>query len=190
MPMLRTLRSCIERGMKQTGPFYLGIDLGTGSVKVMLIDEKGYSLGSAASEYPTSYPKPGYVEQNPEDWYRQTCMAVQMLLEQKNIDRSKILGVGICGTAHAPVLLDGNMQVLRPAILWSDQRSHREVMELKTEAEEEIQTSTWNGIDCTWTLPQLLWIRRNEPDTYAKIQHLMISKDYIGFLLRCKLSAG
>ena len=106
-------------------------------------------------------------------------MAVQMLLEQKNIYGSKIIGVWIRGTARAPILLDGNMRVLRSAILWSDQISHREVLELKTEAEEEIQTSTWNGIDCTWTLPQLLWMRRNEPDTYGKIQHLMTSKDYI-----------
>jgi len=169
--------------MKESVSYYLGIDIGTGSVRVMLIDENGKALGIASSEYPMHYPAPGHVEQDPEDWYRGAAEAVRRVIAESGIDSVAVAGIGICGTAHAPILLDAHKRILRPAILWSDQRSNREVQELKNEAEKEIRSLTRNDINCTWTLPQLLWVRKHEPDTFAKINHLLISKDYMIYRL-------
>jgi xylulokinase len=177
-----TLENTVQTALK-AGPFYLGIDIGTSSVKAMLVDSRGLSRGSAGSEYPSRYPGPGQVEQDPEDWYRGAAEAVRRLLAESGVAPGEVAGIGICGTSHAPILLDRRKRVLRPAILWSDQRSGREVEELKAEGEKEIHDTAWNGINCTWTLPQLLWVGRHEPETYGKVRHLLISKDYLVYRL-------
>jgi len=169
--------------MREQGPYYLGIDIGTGSVKVMLIDERGVSKGSAACEYKTYYPFPGHVEQAPEDWYRGTVEAVRRLIAESGMNPAGVAGIGICGTAHASILLDDRHRVLRPTILWSDQRSEREVKSLESLAGTVIRDLTLNSVNCTWTLPQLLWVRGNEPQVYEKIRYVLVSKDYIVYRL-------
>jgi len=177
-----------QRPRVKEDPFFIGIDIGTGSVKAILVNSRGTVLGSSASEYTTRYPGSRQVEQDPEDWYRGAAEAVRRLVVESSIGLAKIAGIGLCGTSHAPILLDGGGKILRPAILWSDQRSGREVEELKAEAEKEISELTWNDINCTWTLPQLLWIRRHEPETYKKVRNLLISKDYLVYRLTGRMA--
>ena len=105
---------------------YIGIDLGTSSVKLLLMQKDGAILASISKEYPVSYPKPGWSEQNPEDWLRQTLAGLAELLATEHADKSRIQGIGIGGQMHGLVTLDKNDQVIRPAILWNDGRTKEE----------------------------------------------------------------
>lgn len=114
--------------------FYLGIDVGSSGVKVMLVSEDGESCGTADAAYETHYPQPGFAEQNPEDWYRAACIATRRVLS--NIFGRKVCGIGLSGTSHVPSMLDANGKPLRRAILWNDLRSGSQVARLKRQAGE------------------------------------------------------
>jgi xylulokinase len=153
----------------------VGLDVGTSGVKAVAIAPDGRVLASASEEYPLSTPQPGWAEQDPEDWWR----AAQSCLEQ--LPKGEI---GLSGQMHGLVVLDAGNHVLRPAILWNDQRTGAECAEIEaTVGLERLIELTGNRALTGFTAPKLLWLRRYEPETYARIRHVLLPKDYVRFRL-------
>ena len=154
---------------------FLGIDVGTSGAKVVVLDESGALVAQASEEYPLSSPKPGWTEQNPEDWWR----AVSSCLE--SLQGHKIRSIGLTGQNHGTVFLDGNGEVVRPALLWNDQRTIHEVEEI--ERAVDVRTLTANAPLTGFQLPKVLWLRNNEPDAFRRVRKVLLPKDYIRFKL-------
>ncbi|MBT4889663.1 MAG: xylulokinase [Rhodospirillales bacterium] len=161
----------------------MGIDLGAGSLKVTIIGSDGRTLGSASSVVETASPYPGWAEQDPEEWYQGLCAAAPVALIKAGVLASDIRAVSFSAGAHTPVLLDEDDKVIRSAILWSDQRSIEESKELTTQSGAMIQETGFNAPNPTWTLPQLKWLCRHEPDNVARTRKLLVAKDYLRFRL-------
>ncbi|MBQ0070992.1 MAG: xylulokinase [Spirochaetales bacterium] len=161
---------------------YIGIDLGTSSVKVMLVDEKGDILGAESEKYPLSFPHPGWSEQNPEDWWKGTKLCLSRLLKDR--DTSSIRGIGVGGQMHGLVVLDEEDHVIRPAILWNDGRTGKEVEYLnETIGKDKLSLYTANIAFAGFTAPKLLWMKNNEEENFARIRKVMLPKDYINYCL-------
>ena len=155
---------------------YIGIDLGTSAVKLLLMDEKGQIHKIVSKEYPLYFPHSGWSEQNPEDWYEQTIDGMQELLE--GCDRTKVAGISFGGQMHGLVVLDGEDQVIRPAILWNDGRTVKETDYLnETIGKKNLSRYTANIAFAGFTAPKLLWMKENEPELFAKIKKIMLPKD-------------
>jgi len=165
--------------MKQN--LLLGIDLGTGGCKVTVTDTEGNLLSEASKEYPTIHPKPLFSEQNPEDWYAAFISCLREI--GTNVNLKEVLAISLDASTHNAVLLDKEMKVIRPTIMWTDQRSVKEVEFLENGWGGDIFRIGYQKVAPTWTLPQMLWIKNNEPGNYAKIHKVMFVKDYIRFLL-------
>ncbi|HAZ02799.1 MAG TPA: xylulokinase [Marinilabiliales bacterium] len=165
------------------GPLLLGIDFGTGGCKLTAIDSLGKVKAEASREYPTHHPKPFYSEQNPEDWEAALVTCLRQIQEQGKISLSEIVSVSFDASTHNAVLLDKDMQVIRPTIMWTDQRSSKEVEYLERGWGEDIFRIGYQKVAPTWTLPQMLWIKNNEPENYKRIHKVMFVKDYIRYLL-------
>ena len=163
--------------------FLLGIDFGTGGCKITAIDREGNVKAEASLEYPTRHPKPFYSEQNPEDWMISLVACLGQIREHGNINPEDIAAVSLDGSTHNAVLLDKDMKVIRPVIMWTDQRSGKEVEYLEKGWGKDIFRIGFQKVAPTWTLPQLLWVKNNEPENYAKIHKVMFVKDYIRYLL-------
>lgn len=161
----------------------LGIDLGTSSLKCVLMRADGRVLATAERSYPTYSPAAGWAEQNPSDWLAALRAALAELDRADAALFGRIGAIGVCSAAHIPVLLDAAGRVIRPAILWSDQRSDAQVASLRAAHGELLAASTLNEAGCTWTLPQLLWIGEHEPDVLPRVRHFLSSKDYLVFSL-------
>jgi xylulokinase len=168
---------------------YLGLDVGSSSLKAMLVRSTGEPIGVASSGYETSYPQPGYVEQDADDWYTAACLAVRLLLDKAGVDAARIAGIGQSGTSHVPSLLDQHLRLIRPAILWNDVRSEAQVRRLAHDAGDVIVARARNSINCTWSLAQLAWVRDNEPEAFARVRHVLFSKDYLAFRLTGEMAA-
>lgn len=163
---------------------YIGIDLGTSSVKLLLMQNDGTILSSVSKEYPVSYPKPGWSEQNPEDWLRQTLAGLSELLEAECADRSLIRGIGIGGQMHGLVVLDRDDNVIRPAILWNDGRTEEETEYLNKEiGVEKLSEYTGNIAFAGFTAPKILWMQKNEPEKFDRVSRIMLPKDYLVYML-------
>jgi xylulokinase len=161
---------------------YIGVDLGTSSVKLLLMDEAGDIKSIVLREYPICYPKPGWSEQNPEDWYTALVDGVKELT--KDCDKSQIDGISFSGQMHGMVILDENDKVIRPAILWNDGRTQAECDYLNNDiGREKISEFTANMALTGFTAPKLLWVRKHEPENFAKIKKVMLPKDYIAYKL-------
>lgn len=161
---------------------YVGVDLGTSSVKLLLMDEAGDIKSIVTREYPLYFPKPGWSEQNPEDWYTALVDGMKELTE--NNDKSQIDGISFSGQMHGMVILDENDKVIRPAILWNDGRTQAECDYLNIEiGREKISSYTANMALTGFTAPKLLWVRKHEPENFAKIKKVMLPKDYIAYML-------
>lgn len=161
---------------------YIGVDLGTSAVKLLLMDGEGRIQNIVSREYPLCFPHPGWSEQNPEDWLRQTVDGIRALTE--NCDRTQIAGIGCGGQMHGLVALDKDDKVLRPAILWNDGRTAGETEWLNTEiGKGRLSQYTANIAFAGFTAPKLLWMRKNEPDLFARIDKIMLPKDYINYML-------
>jgi xylulokinase len=165
---------------------FLGSDIGTGSCKTVVIDDRGTVVARAAATYSCSHPEPGWVEQDPEDWFAAFCMTTrQVLATTHQLLRTSGLGpvsmaaVCIAGVTHNPVLLDGNDNLLRPAIHFWDKRSVEQVEQIKVRWGDEVRLRACNEVDPLWTWPQLLWLREHEPDVWGRIAHLLFPKDYV-----------
>lgn len=163
---------------------FIGIDLGTSSVKILAIEENGAIIGSASKEYPVYYPKPNYAEQNPEDWWTGVKGAMVQLVQQYPRLAKDVTSISFSGQMHGLVALDENNEVLMPAILWSDQRTGEECNDI-TEAigQEKLTQYTSNKALTGFTAPKILWVKKHMPEVFAKIKHIMLPKDYIQFKL-------
>lgn len=161
----------------------LGIDLGTGGCKITVIDVIGNIIAEFSEEYETYHPKPSYSEQNPSDWFLALTTCLTKIRKSKNIDLKNVKSIAVDGSTHNAVLLDRQMKVIRPTIMWTDQRSGDEVACLDKGWGAEIFGLTYHKVSPTWTLPQLLWVKNHEPDNFKKIHRIMFVKDYIRYLL-------
>lgn len=161
---------------------YIGVDLGTSAVKLLLVDEKGQILGSESREYPLIFPQPGWCEQEPAEWWRACTEGIHALLA--GYDPSRVAGIGCGGQMHGLVVLDDKDQVIRPTILWNDGRTEKEVAYLNEEiGKKKISEFTANIAFAGFTAPKLLWMRKNEPENFARISKIMLPKDYINYRL-------
>ncbi|EIV99411.1 xylulokinase [Thermoanaerobacter siderophilus] len=164
--------------------YFLGIDLGTSAVKIILIEEKGNVIGSTSKEYPVYYPQPGWSEQNPEDWWNATKDGIRELIIKTGVKNDDIKGIGLSGQMHGLVLLDENNNVLMPAILWNDQRTQEECDYItQTLGKERLTKYTGNKALTGFTAPKILWVKKHRTDIYKKIHHILLPKDYIRFKL-------
>ena len=161
----------------------MGIDLGAGSLKVTIITSDGRLLGSASSDIRTDSRHPGWAEQDPEAWYLGLCASVPAALKAAGIAAGDVAAVSFSAGAHTPVLLDEDDRVIRPAILWSDQRSAAEARALSDRAGVMIHATSFNNPAPTWTLPQLNWLQKHEPDAVARTRRLLVAKDYLRYRL-------
>lgn len=157
---------------------YLGIDLGTSSVKAMLIDAEQTVVGSASSkEVKTARPQAGWSEQDPADWIRATEEAIAGLRAAHPAAFAAVRGIGLSGHMHGATLLDAEDKVLRPCIMWNDTRSHREAAAL--DADPRFRRITGNIVFPGFTAPKLAWVKNNEPDVFAKIRWVLLPKDFL-----------
>ena len=159
---------------------YIGIDLGTSAVKLLLVAADGRILKSATEEYPLAFPRPGWSEQNPEDWLRATRDGLKALLEGE--DREAVRGVSFGGQMHGLVALDKEDRVIRPAILWNDGRTGKETEYLNEKiGKKRLSLYTANIAFAGFTAPKLLWMKENEPENFARIAKIMLPKDYLAY---------
>ena len=161
---------------------FLGIDFGTGGCKVTAVSESGEVVADASVEYPTEYPRQGWSEQNPSDWYAAMCKAVAEV-GAKGADLSKVAAGSFDGSTHNAVLLDGNMSPVRKTIMWTDQRSVAECEELRKTCRDEIFSTAYQMPTPTWTLPQMMWLKNNEPEVLKKTRRVLFVKDYVRYLV-------
>jgi len=172
------------RQLKQVETRYLiGVDIGTNSCKTILINSEGEIVGTASREYPTYYPRPGWAEQNPEDWYSAFKTAFAEMTRQANISPDKISAIGVTGQMVGLTCLDQEGTVLRKTILWMDQRAAPQVEWLKENFEKRIRTVTYVPINQSFTLPKILWLKEHEPHLYKQMYKFQLPKDYIRFRL-------
>ncbi len=162
--------------------YYIGVDLGTSSVKLLLMDDDGNIVNTVTKEYPISFPKPGWSEQNPTDWYEKTVEGIKELIS--NIDSSKVAGISFGGQMHGLIILDENDNVIRPAILWNDGRTTKECDFLNNQyGKDKLTNNTANIAFAGFTAPKILWLKENEPDNFKKISKIMLPKDYLAYRL-------
>jgi xylulokinase len=162
---------------------FLGIDVGTSSVKLLLMDEKGSVLATVTKDYPVYYPNPGWAEQNPEDWWQATSDGIREVLAKAAVSGTTIRAIGLSGQMHSLVVLDKDNKVLMPALLWCDQRTQAECNYITENLGGDLAKFTGNKALTGFTAPKVLWIRRHKPDVYEKISHMLLPKDYIRFKL-------
>ena len=162
--------------------YYIGIDLGTSAVKLLLMDSEGSILNVVSKEYPLYFPNPGWSEQKPEDWYEQSIAGLKELT--KDYDKSKIAGISFGGQMHGLVILDSEDKVIRPAILWNDGRTVKQVDYLNGEiGKARLSEYTANIAFAGFTAPKVLWVKENEPENFARISKMMLPKDYLAYKL-------
>lgn len=161
---------------------YVGIDLGTSAVKLVLMHADGKIEKVVSKEYPLYFPHPGWSEQNPEDWWEMTVQGLKELTE--NSDKSQIGGISFGGQMHGLVILDENDQVIRNAILWNDGRSIKQTEYLNTViGKENLSRYTANIAFAGFTAPKILWVKENEPENYKRIRRIMLPKDFLAYKL-------
>lgn len=163
--------------------YLLGIDFGGGSSKATLINTAGDMVAENIQEYPTYYPNLGWCEQKPEDWLEAFCQNVKGLLEKSGIRAGDILAVAIDSATHTWVMCDEAYKPLRPAIHWTDSRARAQAQRLKTAQGALIFEKSFHKPDTIWTLPQLLWVKEQEPELFQKIRYIFFEKDYIRYCL-------
>ena len=162
--------------------YYIGVDLGTSAVKLLLMDQEGQVVNIVSREYPLSFPHPGWSEQNPEDWWEQSKEGIKELISK--IDATEVAGISFGGQMHGLVILDEKDQVIRPAILWNDGRTTKETDYLnQVIGKEKLSEYTANIAFAGFTAPKLLWVKENEPENFAKICKIMLPKDYLAYCL-------
>ena len=161
---------------------YIGIDLGTSAVKLLLMEGSGKILKIVSREYPICFPKPGWSEQNPYDWFTQSMDGLKELLD--GTDRSLVAGISFGGQMHGLVILDKNDEVIRPAILWNDGRTTKQCEYLnEVIGRDKLSEYTANIAFAGFTAPKILWMKENEPENFVKIEKIMLPKDYLAYRL-------
>ncbi len=161
---------------------YIGVDLGTSAVKLLLVDDKGVIINEVTREYPLAFPHPGWSEQEPADWWEGCRDGLKELLS--SCDPKEVAGIGCGGQMHGLVALDAEDNVIRPAILWNDGRTGEETDYLNTAVgKEKLSALTANIAFAGFTAPKILWMKNKEPENFAKIAKIMLPKDYVNYKL-------
>lgn len=161
---------------------YIGVDLGTSAVKLLLMDQNGQIKKIASREYALSFPHPGWSEQNPYDWFNQSVDGLKELLSE--CDKSEVAGISFGGQMHGLVTLDEHDKVIRPAILWNDGRTTEETDYLNNEiGKDKLSKYTANIAFAGFTAPKILWMQKNEPELWARVKKIMLPKDYLAYRL-------
>jgi xylulokinase len=161
----------------------LGIDIGTSGCKITAIDQQGRIVDTAFGEYHTAHPHPGWSEQDPDEWYAVACGLLRDLLGRGKCSADRIAALSLDGSTHNAVLADAEFRPLRPAIMWTDQRSVCEAARLEAEAGAEIFRIGYQKPTPTWTLPQLVWIGQHDPEALRHTSHILFTKDYVRYRL-------
>ena len=164
--------------------YVIGVDCGTSGTKTVLFDEKGNVIASSTIEYPMYQPKNGYAEQWPGDWANAMINTVKAVMAKSGVNKNDVKGVGISGQMHGLVLLDKDNNVIRPSIIWCDQRTEKEVEWMNSNiGREKLVSITANPALTGWTAAKILWVKNNEPENYEKIAHILLPKDFLRFVL-------
>ncbi len=162
----------------------LGLDISTTGAKALLMDEAGQVVSSATSPLTLSTPRPLWSEQTPGDWWAGISKSIRLALTKVGLPSSEIAAIGLTGQMHGLVLLDENGEVLRPAILWNDQRTGRQCDEIRARlGKDQLIRITGNDALTGFTAPKILWVQQNEPEIWAKTRHILLPKDFIRFKL-------
>ena len=161
-------------------PYLIGVDIGTSGTKTILINASGIVLAHALEEYPLFTPKPLWSEQNPQDWWTATCATIKSVIEKSGVDVREIKGVGLSGQMHGSVFLDENDGVLRPALLWNDQRTQAECDWItNTVGKDKIVDLISNPVLTGFTAGKIIWLKNHEPELYARVKKVLLPKDYV-----------
>ncbi len=164
--------------------YVIGVDCGTSGTKTVLFDEKGNVIASSTIEYPMYQPKNGYAEQWPGDWANAMINTVKAVMAKSGVNKNDVKGIGISGQMHGLVLLDKDNNVIRPSIIWCDQRTEKEVEWMNSNiGREKLVSITANPALTGWTAAKILWVKNNEPENYEKIAHILLPKDFLRFVL-------
>ena len=164
--------------------YFIGIDSSTTATKALLMDDRGAVVAIGRSEYDFETPRPLWSEQSPHLWWDATVIAIREAIAQAGIDGDAVAGIGLTGQMHGLVLLDNDGEVLRPSILWNDQRTQAECDEIRARVgPEKLIAITGNDALTGFTAPKILWVRNNEPDVFARVSHVLLPKDYVRFRL-------
>lgn len=159
--------------------YLLGVDFGGGASKATLLGEDGVIYATNTTEYKTIYSKPGYAEQKPEDWVNAICRNIKEILQKSNVSANEICAVSLDAATHTAVITDEDFNVIRPSIYWTDTRCTDEVAYLKENYSEIIKKQVLHKPDTIWTLPELLWIKKNESENWNRVKKIMFAKDYV-----------
>src|SRR5438552_4410324 len=164
-------------------PYLLGIDIGTSGTKTLICDEDGTVLATATAEHPISSPKPGWSEQDPEDWWEATCKATRAVPKEAGLTAEDGGAIGLSGQMHRSVFLGDGPRPLRPALLWNDQRTAEECADIESKAggREALIELVANPALTGFTAPKILWVRQHEPKVYERTKHILLPKDYIRY---------
>ncbi len=164
--------------------YVLGIDLGTSGTKTVLFDQLGTVVASATVEYPMYQPQNGWAEQDPADWWNAAVSTISTVLQRSGVDPSQVVSLGISGQMHGLVMLDEQGQVLRPSIIWCDQRTQAECDEItRRVGAERLIEITANPALTGFTASKILWVRNHQPEIYARCRHILLPKDYVRYML-------
>ncbi len=170
--------------MNNDSTYFLGIDVSTTATKALLVDSSGQVVAVSATEYPFETPRPLWSEQHPGLWWEGAQKSIRAVLAQAGIDPAQVGGVGLTGQMHGLVLLDEAGEVLRPSILWNDQRTQAQCDEIHRRIGRERFIQITGNVALTgFTAPKILWVKENEPDVYAKAAHVLLPKDYVRYKL-------
>ncbi len=168
-------------------PYLLGLDVSTTATKALLLDRAGKVIAVAATEYAFETPHPLWSEQRPNLWWHGAVTSIQTVLQQSGIPAGEVAAIGLTGQMHGLLLLDGHGEVLRPAILWNDQRTGAQCDEIRARVgKSRLIQITGNDALTGFTAPKILWVQQNEPDIWARTRHILLPKDYV----RYKLTGG
>jgi xylulokinase len=164
--------------------YYLGLDIGTSGTKALLITAEGKPVATATAEYPLSTPRPQWAEQDPIDWWNAVCEVTRSVIAEAGIPADAIAGVGLSGQMHGSVFLDKRGEIVRPAILWCDQRTQAECDWITAQAgADNLVRYIANPVLTGFTAPKIVWLRNNEPEAYARVEKVLLPKDYIRWRL-------
>lgn len=171
--------------------FFLGLDVGTTGTKALLVDGTGAVRATATAGHPSFYPRPGWSEQRPDDWWASAARAARAVLRKGRIGRDDVAAVGLSGQMHGSVFLDATGRVLRNALLWNDQRTGAECAEIERRAggRAELIRLVRNVALTGYTAPKVLWLRNHQPRLFARVRHVLLPKDYVNFRLTGVLAA-
>ncbi|GJM82846.1 hypothetical protein HMSSN139_53420 [Paenibacillus sp. HMSSN-139] len=161
--------------------YVIGIDLGTSSVKTLLVNQNGDIAGEASASYPLIQERPGFSEQNPEEWVKGTVACLKQLLKESGVSAADVEGVSFSGQMHGLVLLDEQNNVLRNAILWNDTRTTKQCRDIDAKLGSKLLDITRNAALEGFTLPKILWVQENEPELFAKAARFVLPKDYLRY---------